>query len=422
MSEWKEITISEIAEGIYDGPHATPKKTSSGAVFLGISNLRNGNIDLSNAEYLSEKDFVKWTKRIQPKYNDLVFAYETRLGEAALIPKDLRCCLGRRMGLIRPNINKIYPHFLLYKYLSSDFQDTIRSRTIYGSTVNRIALKEFPGFPIKIPSLEEQKAIADVLSCLDGKIENLRRQNETLEAIAQTLFKHWFMDFEFPNEDGKPYKSSGGAMIPSELGEIPEGWRVGTLGDEFDISIGKTPPRKEKEWFSLNSQDIRWISIKDMRKSGVFINQTSEFLTRTSIDKFNIRIIPDNTVILSFKLTVGRVAITMGEMTSNEAIAHIKNKLSYISSEYIYLFFKRFNFDKLGSTSSIATAVNSKTIKSIKLILPTKTIIDSFSESVKPIFNKVRNNQKQIQTLTKTRDTLLPKLMSGQLRVKEQKL
>jgi len=86
------------------------------------------------------------------------------------------------------------------------------------------------------PPIEEQKAIADVLSCLDGKIENLRRQNETLEAIAQTLFKHWFMDFEFPNEDGKPYKSSGGAMIPSELGEIPEGWRVGTLGEVVDIN------------------------------------------------------------------------------------------------------------------------------------------------------------------------------------------
>ena len=194
--EWRTTPLSDLAE-IYDGPHATPNKTANGPVFLGISNLDNGRLNLSQTNHLSEEDFERWTRRVIPRKDDIVFSYETRLGEAAQIPQNLHCCLGRRMGLLRPKTDKIDARFLLYAYLGPRFQETLRSRTIHGSTVDRIPLTEMGSFPIDIPrDLPEQHAIAHILGTLDDKIELNRRMNETLEDMARALFKSWFIDFD----------------------------------------------------------------------------------------------------------------------------------------------------------------------------------------------------------------------------------
>jgi len=147
---WPIVSLKDIVD-IYDGPHATPKKTETGPYFLGISNLHNGRIDFSSSAHLSEKDFAQWTRRVTPLPGDLVFSYETRLGQAALIPEGFRGCLGRRMGLMRPRSEAVNNRFLLYAFLSPDFQETIRARTVHGSTVDRIPLLEMPNFPIRIP-------------------------------------------------------------------------------------------------------------------------------------------------------------------------------------------------------------------------------------------------------------------------------
>jgi len=261
------------------------------------------------------------------------------------------------------------------------------------------------------PPFHEQRAIAAVLSSLDDKIELLREQNKTLEATAQAIFKEWFVNFNFPNATGK--------MIDFELGQIPEGWKVGKLGDEFDITIGRTPPRLETEWFSDKPMGKKWISIKDIGNSEIYISNTSEYLTDEAIEKFNIPIIPENTTILSFKMTVGKLAITTEEMLSNEAIAHLKIKEnSNFSTEFIYLFLKGLDFNSLGSTSSIVTAVNSTMIKALEVLVPEDQIMRKFNAVIQPIFGKLKNNSSQIKTLSRLRDTILPKLMNGKLRVK----
>jgi type I restriction enzyme S subunit len=195
-SEWRTVQIGSLCEGIYDGPHATPARTNTGAVFLGISSLVNGRLDLSQSDHLSEADFLRWTKRVTPRENDIVFSYETRLGEAALIPGGLRCCLGRRMALMRPDTKRVDPRFLLYSFLSPAFQDVIRSRTKQGSTVQRILLTEFSSFPVSVPDLWVQQKIAQSLACLDDGIELLSGISESLEAIAGAVFRSWFVDFD----------------------------------------------------------------------------------------------------------------------------------------------------------------------------------------------------------------------------------
>ena len=137
-NDWQVVSIGSLCEGIYDGPHATPKKTAEGPVFLGISSLNRGKLDLSESAHLSELDFESWTRRVTPQEGDVVFSYETRLGEAAIIPDGLKCCLGRRMALMRPDRAKVDPRFLLFAYLGPSFQKTIRAMSVQGSTVDRV--------------------------------------------------------------------------------------------------------------------------------------------------------------------------------------------------------------------------------------------------------------------------------------------
>lgn len=186
----------------------------------------------------------------------------------------------------------------------------------------------------------------------------------------------------------------------------------------FDITIGKTPPRKEKEWFSENPEDCVWISISDMGSCGIFVTDSSEYLTQAAVDKHNVKVVPDNTVILSFKLTVGRIAITVGETTTNEAIAHFNTNKDNIV-EYLYCYLKSFDFDSLGSTSSIGTAVNSKAIKAMDFVVPGEDELQKFCDIVRPMFEQIKKNQFANQNLVSMRDSLLPKLMSGELDVSE---
>ena len=287
--------------------------------------------------------------------------------------------------------------YLYYLLSQQKFFDYVMSGA-KGCKMPRGDKSQIMQWQISLPPLAEQKRIADILSAIDGKIELNRRINANLEQQAQALYKSWFVDFE-------PW---GGVM--------PEDWREGIASDFYDITIGKTPPRKETQWFSNSKKNHVWISISDMGKNGMFLGQSSEYLTPLAIEKFNIVIVPDSTVLLSFKLTVGRVSISDGAVTTNEAIAHFKTKKQDLL-EYTYLSLKNYEFSALGSTSSIATAVNSKTIKSMRWIMPNHDLIKQFHEKAGPIFNMIKQNEKENNNLSTLRDTLLPKLMSGEIKI-----
>ena len=265
---------------------------------------------------------------------------------------------------------------------------------VTGSAQPKFNKTNFKEMLVPVPPLEEQIKIAKILNGIDEKIEINKKINNNLEQQVLTLYQHNFIDTI--NELRKKCK----------------------MEEYFDVSIGKTPPRKEPRWFSNNLQDITWISISDMGNSGLYISNSSEQLTREAIEHHNIKIVPDNTVLLSFKLTVGRVAITDGEVTTNEAIAHFKTNQKEIN-EYLYCYLKHFKFETMGSTSSIATAINSKIIKSMLFIVPTDVELDNFHNTVAPMFRKIKDNLIEISNLAYLRDSLLPKLMSGEIDVSE---
>jgi len=232
-----------------------------------------------------------------------------------------------------------------------------------------------------------------------------RPRNHNLEEQAQALYKSWFVDFE-PFKDGK--------FVDSELGMIPEGWHVVKAEELCQINIGKTPPRKETEWFSTNSGDVTWVSISDMANCGTYIEGSNETLTKEAIHRFNITLVPAGSLLLSFKLTIGRVAIASKELTTNEAIARFVTNNSSLT-EYLYLVFKNYDYSMLGSTSSIATAVNSKIIKKMPILDPGTTILDNFSVCIGGMFEEIRKRQYENRILTQIRDTVLPRLLSSNI-------
>ena len=216
--------------------------------------------------------------------------------------------------------------------------------------------------------------------------------------------------------DFEPFRDQ--PFVESEVGMIPRTWSIQTANDVFEINIGKTPPRKEQEWFSDSNKDNVWVSIADMGSCGMFISDSSVYLTDKAIDRFNIIMVEKDTVLLSFKLTVGRVAIADTRLTSNEAIARFILPAEYYR-EFLYLYLKQYKYENLGSTSSIATAANSKTIKGMKLLMPPTSVISDFSKITKPLFEEIRYMLKESRRLAQLRDTLLPRLMSGELKVNE---
>ena len=360
----------------------------------------------------------------------------------------------QRTYIITPkDKSKINVKWLYFQIKHVAFELGIRA---VGSATKFLTKRILDDYEINLPDLDTQNYIARALWGLENKIQLNSQINQTLEQIAQALFKSWFVDFD-PVRAKVQALSDGLSLEQAELAamqaisgktpeeltalsqtqpdryaelaetakafpcemvevdgvEVPKGWEYKPADELFDIGIGKTPPRKETEWFSTNPDDMQWISIKDMGNSGVFITESSEFLTNQAVDKFNIRKIPENTVLLSFKLTIGRVSITTCETTTNEAIAHFKiTDKSFLTTEYLYLFFQQFDFNSLGSTSSIATAVNSKTIKGIEILIPNEELIKAFQMKISNIFAQIKNLTMENKNLVKTRDLLLPKLLN----------
>lgn len=274
-----------------------------------------------------------------------------------------------------------------------------------GSTTKFLTIKMLNDLEIPCPEISVQQKIASIIGSYDNLIENNQKQIKLLEEAAQRLYKEWFIDLRFPGHENVEIVDG-----------VPEGWYIDRADHYFKITIGKTPSRAEKQWFTNSGEGTPWISISDMGESGAFTFYSKEDLTADAIIRHNMKVVPKGTILVSFKLTVGRVAITSIDMCTNEAIAHfhIDNDLD---RAYTYCYLKNFEYDSLGNTSSISKAINSKIIKSMPFIIPTKDILRQFFMIVQPILNQIELKQKMIFRLTEARDRLLPKLMSGEIEV-----
>jgi type I restriction enzyme S subunit len=399
-----------------------------GVPIVRVNNLVQGRINTKDAMRIApEIDYAHRRTRLEG--GELLLSLVGTTGNVAIAPIELAGWnVARAIAVIRPakEIGAPWLKLCLESSYSREYLDA-RANTTVQKTLN---LRDVKLLPIPLPPQHWKEEILSLVSPIERAITNLEEQNRNLEAMARTIFKSWFVDFDPVRAKAEGREPEGidadtAALFPDEFEEsqnglFPVGWTRMSLGDISQVGIGKTPPRAQSQWFSESHDDIVWVSIRDMGRSGAYISTSSEFLTQEAVERFNVRVVPDNTVIVSFKLTVGRIAITDGRMTTNEAIAHcVLPDETKASTEYLYCALAAFDFTSLASTSSIAEAVNSKTIRALNLTVPSKVLMDRFTDFVWPLFQKIKNNQRTVETLSQVRDTLLPRLVSGKLRVPE---
>ena len=241
--------LEELCEAVFDCPHSTPAWTDQGVVVLRSSNIRNGRLDLSSPSFTDEFHYEERSRRARIKAGDLVITREAPMGEVCLIPDNLRCCLGQRLVMLRPDQNQCHGQYLLYALQSKRVQDQIQSHEGTGSTVSNLRIPVLKQLLIPSPGIDTQKAIAHILGTLDDKIELNRKTNETLEAMAKALFKSWFVDFDpvRAKAEGRPtgLPAEISDLFPdsfedSELGEIPSGWEIKKIGEIISrLPVGK---------------------------------------------------------------------------------------------------------------------------------------------------------------------------------------
>jgi type I restriction enzyme S subunit len=330
--------------------------------------------------------------------------------------------------VIRPVENEDFD-YLYYALTNSSIGDLVS-----GAVQPKLSMTNLKSLNFDWPSSGEFRgAIGRVLRGLDDKILANQRLSKILEEISRAIFKSWFVYFEpvkakMAGEKPVGMDDATAALFPdsiehSELGPIPKGWRCLPVGEIFEVGIGRTPPRKEPEWFCDGGNGIDWVSIRDMGTYGVFADGTNEGLTEEAVRKFRVPIVPKGTVLMSFKLTVGKLCITDHELVTNEAIAHFKElSNSSIGSIFTYLWLANQNMANLDSTSSIGTATNSAIVKGIKILVPSESVHAAFVNVVGPIFDEIANLTMQTTRLAEIRDSLLPRLISGELQIPEEML
>ena len=399
--KWEKAAIKSVCKGIYDGPHATPPVSDTGAIFLGISNFSNGRLDLSDIRFISENDLPRWTKRVTPQASDIVFSYEATLNLYAVIPDGFRGCLGRRMALIRVDEEKAYYKFLYYYFYSDAWRVVIQENTVLGATVDRIPLVKFPDFLIDLPPLVTQHRIADVLSAYDNLIENNQKQIKLLEEATQRLYKEWFVDLRFPGyEDVKIVDG------------VPEGWKKDTIDSRIELLSGYA--FKSSEFNDEGKYKI--ITIKNV-KDGQFDGDNVNCMINIPEKMPEHCKLVDGDILLSLTGNVGRVCIVHGEnFLLNQRIAKLRSN----NMAYTYCLFRSKDmFDNMNNLTNGVAQQNLSPIRTgkINIVFPTDALIQMFEKTVNPMLNKITVLNKSILSLSQARDRLLPKLMNGEIEV-----
>lgn len=411
------ISLESLCKEIIDCPHSTPKWQNEGIPVIRNYNLKDGKIDCTNLSFVSEEDYNERVKRAIPEESDIIISREAPMGVVGIVPKGFKCCLGQRLVLLKIDKSKCIPKYLLYSLMSEYVQLQIRRINRTGSIVSNLNISSLKELKILLHNFEGQRKIANILSAIDDKIQINNQINQELAVMAKTLYDYWFVQFDFPDPNGKPYKSSGGKMVyyPELKREIPEGWGVETLKDfESKIITGKTPSRANSDNFG---GEIPFITIGDIR-GNTFIYSTSETLTDLGASVQQNKYLPEGSLCVSCIATVGEIGFTTEWSHTNQQINSIVFE-DETNRYYLYLALKNYfeNANASAKTGNTFANMNKEDFSGIRIILPRNEIKNNFHKMTEPYFAQIKCLQGQNQELIQLRDWLLPMLMNGQVKV-----
>ncbi|MDA3129617.1 restriction endonuclease subunit S [Aliibacillus thermotolerans] len=418
---WKEVTLGEISldgKGSYGIAASAVEYSDDLYTYLRITDINDdGTLNKTDLKSVDDEKAEKYL--LQP--NDIVFARTGNSTGRSYFYDGSDGELVYAGFLIKFSLDpsKVNPKFMRYYTLSNEYKGWVSSY-ISGSTRGNINAKTYANMKISLPPRKQQDYLVKVLSSLDEKIKTNNQINEKLEEMAQALFKRWFVDFEFPNENGEPYKSSGGEMVESELGLIPKGWEIVSLKELTSKFTTGLNPRKN---FVLGKGENFYVTIKNMSNQQILLDDNCDKIDDDAIKIINKRSdLKKGDLLFSGIGTIGRVYLideTPKNWNISESIFTLRPS-DFISSELLYLILLSENLQGYAqqlASGSVQKGIRMRDLKAYKLTLPLGNLIDKFTKFIKPLISKQKNIEKENQILREIRDILLPKLMSGEIRV-----
>jgi len=430
-SEWHTVPAETFCTSVRDGTHDSPKPASQGRFLVTSRHITSGQLDLANAYLISQEDFDAINRRSKVDRWDVLLSMIGTVGEPCLVKEEPNFAI-KNIGLFKSKGE--YEGKWLYYYLRSPYAQQIIREQSRGTTQAYIPLGALREFPVLVPDdPREMQAIACILGALDDKIELNRRMNKTLEGMARAIFKSWFVDFDpvwaklaLSEAEGIDSETLYGmtadtnalfpdAFIPSELGLIPEGWKVGTLLEQAELISGGTPKTSRPDYWG---GDILWASAKDVSQcSECFLVSTERTITSLGLGESSAKMVEAfSTVVVARGATTGRFVMLGSDMAMNQTCYALRSHFNchFALNCQIWHVIRDLVHAAHGS---VFDTITTRTFRTSLVLLPPKDILRRFDEIVDPIFEMILCNQEESQTLTQLRDTLLPKLISGELSV-----
>lgn len=389
---WKTVTAEQFCTKVTDGTHDSPKRQDVGRYLITSKHLSGSDIDFSSAYKISEEDYQKIIVRSNVEQYDILFSMIGTIGNVYRETNPSIDYAVKNMAIFKFSGNKDDSSWFYY-WLKSPQAQAYISQMQAGSTQGYLTLATLRSFPVAVPDPATRNSIAAILSSLDDKIENNNRINRNLEEQAQALFKSWFMDFE-------PW---GGTM--------PEDWKEGTLGGKCTCYLGGTPSRAKSEYWNGN---IPWINSGEVNKFRII--EGSEYITELGLKKSATKLLPKKTTVLAITgATLGQVSLLEIEACANQSVIGIleNEKMPY---EFIYpLIVNDIEKIILNQTGGAQQHINKDNVESHNIIIPTDEIMAKYKAIQAPLFETIANNCLESARLAALRDTLLPKLMRGEI-------
>ena len=387
--KYDSFELQEVCSFI-DYRGKTPPKTASGIPLITAKIIKNGQI-LPPQEYIAESYYSEWMRRGIPKKGAIVLTTEAPLGEVAQIDTDKKLAFAQRVIILEPDERYLVPDYLLYALQDVTLKERIHAKAT-GTTVLGIKSAELKKVQIDLPSVVMQRKISSILKDIDRKIRCNQTVNDNLEQQAAAYFQELFVANANPN------------------------WKVGTISDLGTVTGGSTPSKAKPEYYTDNG--IAWITPKDLSiNKSKFISHGETDITELGLKNSSASIMPEGTVLFSSRAPIGYIAISNGEVTTNQGFKSVVPKPE-IGTAFVYFFLKN-NLPTIEGAASGSTfkEVSGSTMKNIPAVIPDTGTLAKFNDFCSPLFEKQKNLEQENQHLAFLRDTLLPKLMSGELDV-----
>ena len=419
---WQTMTLAEAGITLIDCDHKTPKAQESGFPYIGIPQLKDCRITLDGARLICEEDFNRWRRKAKPQEHDIIMSRRCNPGETGYVTADLNIALGQNLVLLRSDGKTVYPPFLRWLTRGPYWWNQVNTFINVGAVFESLKCADIPNFEVKVPSIEEQQKICNCLSALDDKISLNIKTNQTLEQMAQAIFKSWFVDFDpvkakMNGEQPEGMDAATASLFPEKLDSetgIPDGWKLSEIGDEVTVVGGGTPSKKNDDFWV--DGDIHWTSPKDL--SGVqdkVLLDTASKVTEAGLKKISSGLLPVDTVLLSSRAPVGYLALAKVPMAINQGYIAMKCE-KQLPPEFVLQWCVH-SMDEIKQRASGSTfaEISKKSFKPISVVVPTGEVLSAYQKLVKPLYDAITSNARQNEQLSSLRDTLLPKLLSGEI-------